>query len=1133
MKKFFFILTAFVCAMSLQARTIYLNAGGSALWDQGGAVFFVHSWEGTNTNEKDLKMSLVGVGVYGVEAPDENSKIIFVRMPNGSTALNWATMWNQTNDLVIPEDRNCYQITGWGEGEGAKSTGVWTTYEPEPLSFYIAGEGLPGVTWDNHLLMENNTISFTDLPAGTYKFKVTTGNWAGIIMGIGSVNPVCSTTNGYSGDQDGNITVQLAGTGSITVSIVDELICLTIEGETEEFVGGNGVPSECRDVLLQAFYYDSYEVDSTHMGTEQFGDTKWKTLQKQVGEIGAYFDLVWLPPSALASGVGYHPRQYCNQNSAWGTRADLDKLIASLHNSNTKVVADIVINHSEAMGGWCDMAEEDFGVFGKFQPDETFITSNDEVNWPENNVDTLAGDCFEYSKNSRADDGQNWDAARDWAHDNPAVQEMFKAYLKWMKAEMKYDGWRYDKGDGYNNWHMDNYNHASEPYIAFEEYYDGNVETLKTSVRNANMHMMALDFALKFNGINPIQGWDYVGRRGLIGEDETGSDYWKRHSVTWVDNHDMFMREDNELEFCGRGNSMKPEIKARLLGANAFILSMPGVPCIFYPHWYVYKEELKEMINARHLAGVHSESEVSYEYYDMVGDRHAGYQATVRGKNGWLILCLGTKAKGEGFAGYKLMSSHYGTFNDNGKAINESYEIWVNATGEEDPAPGLIVTPSQAFEDSINGIDVTIQAVGGNGTPVIYYTTDGSNPTTESAVYTGPLNFKETTTLKVMAVCGNATSKVQTYTYTYREPLQRGIQVRFNKPASWEKVYFYAWRPYKDEEGNDASENIIGAYPGRRIFQDMEGWYTYEFAADMDSVNFCINSGDDCGGINVRSNDLVTDYDACYGWIAGKDTESNQEMLEDCEKQLHPEFDISVGPEPQYFTDNDTIDVVINAVGEESAMIYYTTDGSEPTTSSSFGVSPITFQVTKTTTVKAYAQKDKTRTATKTATYTYKAPQSGPLEVRFLKPDNWEDLYLYAFTRVKVDGKYKDTPYSLDGKNAKWPGMKWTTMEGKWYKHVMKPELKEIYIIFNIGSNKTQTQDIYLTENTCYLWNEGCYKAVVDRDCDGEPDEPFIEGIEMVESKVKNNNETYKLIINGHLVIVHNGAMYDVLGRKL
>ena len=72
-------------------------------------------------------------------------------------------------------------------------------------------------------------------------------------MGIGSVNPVCSTTNGYSGDQDGNITVQLAGTGSITVSIVDELICLTIEGETEEFIGGNGVPSEWKGFENKGF----------------------------------------------------------------------------------------------------------------------------------------------------------------------------------------------------------------------------------------------------------------------------------------------------------------------------------------------------------------------------------------------------------------------------------------------------------------------------------------------------------------------------------------------------------------------------------------------------------------------------------------------------------------------------------------------------------------------------------------------------------------------------------------------------------------------------------------------------------------------------------------------------------------
>ena len=102
----------------------------------------------------------------------------------------------------------------------------------------------------------------------------------------------------------------------------------------------SAVPSQCEDVMLQAFYWDSYSG-----GT--FGNTKWSTLQGQTTEINAYFDMVWLPPSAKSDGgVGYHPAQYCNQNSTWGSRAELEQLISSFHASGTKVVADIVINHA-------------------------------------------------------------------------------------------------------------------------------------------------------------------------------------------------------------------------------------------------------------------------------------------------------------------------------------------------------------------------------------------------------------------------------------------------------------------------------------------------------------------------------------------------------------------------------------------------------------------------------------------------------------------------------------------------------------------------------------------------------------------------------------------------------------------
>lgn len=1131
MKKIFFsFLMFFACAIGIQAKTIYLNAN---IWDVDGPAFYVHSWQTGADGSSDLRMSQVAGSIYSVDIPAAHDSVIFMRVNPSSGNFNWEYVWNQTNDLLLGEWGDCFKITCWDCKDG-KSGGEWSTYQSgvtdctESYGLLVDGNYVPGTKNPSPLDPSFNEYQIlgVQLTAGQYiqvYDSCSKAAWA--------ISKYANTSYEFP-IEDGKYKVTEDGKYDFYFKFKYEAdeIYISCTGCKEQPKPKSAVPSECPDVLMQGFYYDSYEVDSTHAGTLQYGDTKWKTLLAQAGEIGAYFDLIWLPPSGFASGVGYHPKQYSNQNSDWGSRTDLEKLIAAFHNSGTKVVADIVINHVEAMASWCDYAVQDFGEYGKFVVDGSYICKNDEINADWAKADSLAGpDCWG-TATGKEDDGANWDAARDWSHSEVKVQEMFKAYLKWMRNVIGYDGWRYDKGDGFHNWHMDNYNKASEPYIAFEERYDGNAENLKNGIRDANMNLMALDFALKFDGINAMQGWNYVGRRGLIGKDDTGSDYWKRHAVTWVDNHDMFLRSDNDLEFCGRGNSMKPEIKARLLGANAFILSMPGVPCVFYPHWYKYKEYIKPMIDARHLAGVHSESEVKDEEWDSDGSRATGYKATVVGKNGWLILCLGTKANKQGFGpDYKLIASLYSTFNDNGNLINESYEIWVHPTG--DVAPGLIVTPNASFEDKEAGITVTAKATGANAASAkIYYTTDGSDPTTSSAEYTAPLNFKETTTLKIMAVCGSAQSKVQEYTYTYREPLQRGIRVRFNKPAEWNKVYIYAWLPGVDDEGNPTSENIMGAYPGQRIYQDVDGWYSYEFDASMDSVNFCINSGDECGGINVRSNDLVTDYDVCYGWREGKEEESNEEEILECETDLHPAFDLSISPESSFFRDQaEGQQVTISTIGIENAMVYYTLDGSEPTTASQSAPSPVTFTVNQTTTVKAYAVHDKDRTQTKTATYTYKAPQSGPLVVKFQKPDEWTELYLYAFTRVKVGSKYKDTPYKLPGaSSAQWPGMKWTTMDGTWNTFTMPANLHEIYVIFTEGKNKPQTQDIYLTETTCYLWNPNCGKAVVDENCDGL----FDEGIEEIIDNSHKNHETYKIIYEGRLLIIHNGVMYDVFGRR-
>ena len=52
-----------------------------------------------------------------------------------------------------------------------------------------------------------------------------------------------------------------------------------------------GWPAEHKGVMLQAFYWDSFD------------DTNWTVLEKQADELAQYFNLVWLPQSADCGGI--------------------------------------------------------------------------------------------------------------------------------------------------------------------------------------------------------------------------------------------------------------------------------------------------------------------------------------------------------------------------------------------------------------------------------------------------------------------------------------------------------------------------------------------------------------------------------------------------------------------------------------------------------------------------------------------------------------------------------------------------------------------------------------------------------------------------------------------------------------
>lgn len=388
---------------------------------------------------------------------------------------------------------------------------------------------------------------------------------------------------------------------------------------------GTAAPAQCPDVMLQGFYWNS----NTDNG---FGRTKWIDLKNNGNavEIGKWFDLVWLPPCTKSSGgLGYHPKQYSSLDSDLGTKSNLLAIIDSLHQNGCRVVADIVVNHCDGTT-WCTFNKLNFGTYGTFQPTAAWICQTDEMN-----SDPKAEACLGKATGGNDDgyDGEaNYAASRDWDHGQQQVRDMVKAYLKWLRYEVGFDGFRYDYCKGFHMSHVNDYNTAAKPYFSVLEYWDGNVNTLQSRLNDAGWNTLTFDFATYYTALKGgIAAGYYQGCKGagLLGAGKA------RYACTYVDSHDTFQRyPTTDVAGTGDGSSVTsaPDV---VLACNAYILSMPGVPCVFWPHWVTFKPQIKAMINARYKTGVHSESSVS----DEAGNGY--YKATITGTNGQIRLLLG------------------------------------------------------------------------------------------------------------------------------------------------------------------------------------------------------------------------------------------------------------------------------------------------------------------------------------------------------------------------------------------------------------------------------------------------------------------------------------------------------------
>ena len=567
-------------------------------------------------------------------------------------------------------------------------------------------------------------------------------------------------------------------------------------------VWAQGWPADYEGVMLQGFYWDSYS------------ETSWTKLQAQADEISPYFQLVWVPQSGWCNTdykmMGYTPVYYFNQKSSFGSEAQLRNMITAFREKGTGVIADVVINHRNNLGqngSWVDYPAESYR--GKtYQMYSTDICRNDDggatLGWASSHGLSL-------SQND--DTGEDWSGCRDLDHKSSNVQECIKAYLKFLLEDMGYVGFRYDMVKGFYAYFIADYNMAARPAFSVGEFWDS-TNKIREWVNNSKGYVSdtptsaAFDFQFRYRMRDAINNRDWR----WLGYDEkplSADSYYKQYAVTFVENHDTEKRIS--------GAEQDP-IRTDTLAANAYLLAMPGTPCVFYTHWRDNKYPIKQMILARRLAGITNTS-VRQEKYSV-----ENYYATATiGKNATLLCVVGNTPQS-----YSVSNAQYTEI-----LSGKGYRYLLNRSANTvwmDVPDGTYAAP----------LRVKLTAVSNLSGAKIVYTLDGSTPTAESPQLTSgaTLSIESSCTLTAGILSNGEVRGIQRREYKIFEPYDITLYVRSD--VAWSNMTFYVW------DSND--KQLSGNWPGKRVTTSKsildKRWYyqTYHITSPDHYINLVVSN---------------------------------------------------------------------------------------------------------------------------------------------------------------------------------------------------------------------------------------------------------------------------------------------------
>ncbi|MBI4860467.1 MAG: alpha-amylase [Candidatus Riflebacteria bacterium] len=341
------------------------------------------------------------------------------------------------------------------------------------------------------------------------------------------------------------------------------------------------IPTE---ILFQAFTWDANVNGQKHVW--------YRHVQTKVEDLATTgVTHVWFPPpSRSVSAQGYMPGDYYDlgkgealdhNRTLYGNEDELKQCLARFKQRGVTCLADIVINHR------CG-SHQDNGQWNVFHP------PSGKAMWEKWAI--VQGDT---GGTGQPDSGSDFGAAPDIDHANPKVRADLVEWLKWLKGTVGFDGFRFDYVKGYGPQFVKEYLEKTSPEFAVGEYWTSldysNAYLLP--IQNAHRQKLcdwidgtagsslAFDFTTKGILQEALRNYEFWRLKDADGKAAGLLGWWPDRAVTFIDNHDT-----------GSTQQHWPFPGDKVLAGYAYILTHPGVPTIFWDHFYGWGEQCHDTI---------------------------------------------------------------------------------------------------------------------------------------------------------------------------------------------------------------------------------------------------------------------------------------------------------------------------------------------------------------------------------------------------------------------------------------------------------------------------------------------------------------------------------------------------------